>query len=80
MANAAGPGALLEMAELAAAARALDIEAVTFEIRQAQDIALAFDSFKGRTEVALYQHGFACFHQPHSHQHPGAEHATANHV
>jgi putative ABC transport system substrate-binding protein len=53
MANAAGPGAVLEMAEATAAARTLGIEVVTSEIRQASDIAVAFDSFKGRTE-ALY--------------------------
>ena len=53
MANAAGPGAVLEMAEVTAAARTLGIEVVTFEIRQASDIAVAFDSFKGHTE-ALY--------------------------
>jgi ABC-type uncharacterized transport system substrate-binding protein len=53
MANAAGPGALLEMAEMAAATRNLGLEVVTFELRQVGDIALAFDSFKGRAE-ALY--------------------------
>jgi putative tryptophan/tyrosine transport system substrate-binding protein len=53
MANAGGPGAALEMAEVTAAARTLGIEPVAFEIRQAEDIAVAFDSFKGRTE-ALY--------------------------
>jgi hypothetical protein len=53
MANVAGPGAVLEMAEAVAAARTLGIETVTFEIRKAGDIALAFDSFKGHTE-ALY--------------------------
>jgi putative ABC transport system substrate-binding protein len=53
MANVAGPGAVLEMAEVVAAARTLGIETVTFEIRKAGDIALAFDSYKGRTE-ALY--------------------------
>jgi putative ABC transport system substrate-binding protein len=53
MANAAGPGAVLEMAEVVAAARTLGIETATFEIRKAGDIALAFDSFKGRIE-ALY--------------------------
>jgi putative ABC transport system substrate-binding protein len=53
MANVAGPGAVLEMTEVVAAARTLGIEAVTFEIRQAGDIAPAFDSFKDRTE-ALY--------------------------
>jgi putative ABC transport system substrate-binding protein len=53
MANADGPGAVLEMAEVVAAARTLGIETVASEIRQTGDIALAFDSFKGRTE-ALY--------------------------
>jgi putative ABC transport system substrate-binding protein len=53
MANADGPGAVLEMAEMRATARTLGLEVVTFEIRQAEDIALAFESFKGRAE-ALY--------------------------
>jgi putative ABC transport system substrate-binding protein len=53
MANVAGPGAVLEMAEVVAAARMLGIETIPFEIRKAEDIALAFDSFKDRTE-ALY--------------------------
>ena len=53
MANAGGPGAVLEMAEVMATARTLGLEVVTFEIRQAEDIALAFESFKARAE-ALY--------------------------
>ena len=61
MANADGPGAVLEMAEVMAAARTLGIETVTFEIGQAEDIALAFDSFKGRTEALYISNGSACF-------------------
>ena len=53
MANADGPGAMLEMSEVKAAARTLGFEVVTFEIRQPADIALALESFKGRAE-ALY--------------------------
>ena len=44
---------MLEMSEVKAAARTLGFEVVTFEIRQSADIALAFESFKGRAE-ALY--------------------------
>jgi putative tryptophan/tyrosine transport system substrate-binding protein len=53
MANGNGPGAMLEMAEVTAAARKLGLEVIPFEIRQGGDIAVAFDSFKSRPE-ALY--------------------------
>jgi len=53
MANVAGPGAVLEMAEVVAAAQTLGIEVVPSKIQKADDIAVAFDSFKGRAE-ALY--------------------------
>ena len=53
MANVAGPGAVLEMAEVVAAAQTLGIEIVPSKIQKADDIAVAFDSFKGRAE-ALY--------------------------
>ena len=53
MANVAGPGAVLEMAEVVAAAQTLGIEVVPSRIQKADDIAVAFDSFKGRAE-ALY--------------------------
>ena len=53
MANANGPGAVLEMADAQAAARALGLEIVTSEIRRAEDIAPAFEALKGRAD-ALY--------------------------
>jgi ABC-type uncharacterized transport system substrate-binding protein len=53
MANVAGPGAVLEMAEVVAAAQTLGIEVVPSKIQKVDDIAIAFDSFKGRAE-ALY--------------------------
>jgi putative ABC transport system substrate-binding protein len=53
MANVAGPGAVLEMAEVVAAAQTLGIEVVPSKIQKAEDIVVAFDSFKGHAE-ALY--------------------------
>jgi putative ABC transport system substrate-binding protein len=53
MANANGPGAVLEMADAQAAARALGLEIVTSEIRRAEDIAPAFEALKGGAD-ALY--------------------------
>jgi ABC-type uncharacterized transport system substrate-binding protein len=54
MANIAGPGAVLEMHEFHATARALGLELVSLEIRRTEDIAPAlFESLKGRAD-ALY--------------------------
>jgi len=53
LANAGSPIGVLEMREAQAAARTLDFEVATLEIRGAQDIAPAFDALKGRAE-ALY--------------------------
>lgn len=53
MANAGAPGAVLEMREVHATARALGLEAVTREILQVEDIASAIDALKGRVD-ALY--------------------------
>jgi ABC-type uncharacterized transport system substrate-binding protein len=47
------PGAMLEMSEVQAAARALGIEVLTAEIRRAKDIAPAFKTIAGRAD-ALY--------------------------
>jgi putative ABC transport system substrate-binding protein len=58
MANVEYPFAVLEMAELETAARALGLDVVPFEIRRAEDIAPAFESLKGRAE-ALYVVGDA---------------------
>src|SRR5215472_3153581 len=43
----------LEVSEVQAAARMLDLEVALFEIRRAEDIALAFEGLKGRAD-ALY--------------------------
>src|SRR5262249_14179020 len=48
-----GSGAMLEMAEVQATARALGLEASTSELRRAEDIAPAFETFKDRAD-ALY--------------------------
>jgi putative tryptophan/tyrosine transport system substrate-binding protein len=53
MANASAPPAVLEMAGVRAAARALGLDVVASEIQRPEDIAPAFESFKGRVE-ALY--------------------------
>jgi putative tryptophan/tyrosine transport system substrate-binding protein len=53
MAHVGGSGAMLEMAEVQATARALGLEASTSELRRAEDIAPAFETFKDRAD-ALY--------------------------
>ena len=53
MANVGAPNAMLDMREVAAAARTLGVEVVTLEIQRAEDIAPAFDALKGRAD-ALY--------------------------
>ena len=51
--NIGNPNAAPELREVAAAARALDLEVATLEIRRTEDIAPAIEAFKGRTD-ALY--------------------------
>jgi putative tryptophan/tyrosine transport system substrate-binding protein len=53
LANVGYPGSELEMGEVQAAARTLGVEAVTLEIRRAEDIAPAFEGISGRAD-ALY--------------------------
>jgi putative ABC transport system substrate-binding protein len=53
MAYVGNSGAVLEMAEVQAVARTLGLDVATFEIRRAEDIAPAFEAFKGRAD-ALY--------------------------
>jgi putative ABC transport system substrate-binding protein len=53
MGNVANPLVALELGEARAAAGKLGLEAVTHEIRRAQDIVPAFEAMKGRSE-ALY--------------------------
>jgi putative ABC transport system substrate-binding protein len=53
MANVGNPGNVLEMAEIQAAARLLDLDVATLEIRRAEDIAPAFKTLKDRAQ-ALY--------------------------
>ena len=53
LANVGNPGAALEMGEAQATARTLGLDALTLEIRVPDEIAPAFESFKGRAE-ALY--------------------------
>src|SRR5262245_35029969 len=53
MAHVGNPGAVLELAEVRAAARALGLEVATLEIRRAEDIAPAFEALNGRVD-ALY--------------------------
>jgi ABC-type uncharacterized transport system substrate-binding protein len=53
MANVGNPAPMLEMGEVSSTARTLGLEAATFEIRRAEDIAPAFEALKGRAD-ALY--------------------------
>jgi putative ABC transport system substrate-binding protein len=53
MANADSPNAVPELDEIYAAARTLGLEVISSAIQGADDIATAFDGFKGRAE-ALY--------------------------
>jgi putative tryptophan/tyrosine transport system substrate-binding protein len=53
MANVGAPNAMLDMREVAAAARTLGVEVVTLEIQRAEDIAPAFEALKGHAD-ALY--------------------------
>ena len=53
LANADYPGGISEIREIEAAARALDLEVTSFEIRRSEDILSVFDAVKGRTD-ALY--------------------------
>jgi putative ABC transport system substrate-binding protein len=58
MANVDYPAAVQEMGEIQAAAGTLGLGIATFEIRQPEDIASAFDALRGRAE-ALYVVGDA---------------------
>jgi putative ABC transport system substrate-binding protein len=58
MANAGYPDAVNEVGEVKTAARTLGLEVATLEIRQAEDIAPAFEAIKDRAE-ALYVLGDA---------------------
>ena len=53
LANVTNAAVMLEMSSVQAAARTLGLEVVRAEIRRAEDIAPAFDAFKGHAE-ALY--------------------------
>ena len=53
MANPGAPPAVLEMAEAQTTARALGLEVLASEIRRPEDIAPAFEAFKGRVH-AIY--------------------------
>src|SRR5215471_4309856 len=53
LANVGNPGAMLDMREVQATVRMLGLEAVTLEIRRAEDIGPAFEGAKGRAD-ALY--------------------------
>jgi putative ABC transport system substrate-binding protein len=53
MGNVGNPFSVLELGEVQAAARTLGLEVVTLEIREAQDIAPAFEALKGRAD-AIY--------------------------
>jgi putative tryptophan/tyrosine transport system substrate-binding protein len=50
LANVSAPGSVLEMREVETAARTLGLEAITLEIRRAEDIVPSFDTLEGRAE------------------------------
>jgi len=52
MGNSGNPNIALEIGEVQAVARTLDLEVGTFEIRRAEDIAPAFEAFKDHAEAA----------------------------
>jgi putative ABC transport system substrate-binding protein len=49
--NVGNPNTVLEMREVQQAARMLDLDGTTFEIRRAEDIAPAFEALKGRADA-----------------------------
>jgi putative ABC transport system substrate-binding protein len=51
LANLGGPGAVLEMREVQAAAHTLGLEAITLEIQRGEDIVPAFEKLKGRADA-----------------------------
>jgi putative tryptophan/tyrosine transport system substrate-binding protein len=51
IANAGSPGAVLEMREVQAAARTLGLDAATFELQRADEIAPAFEALRGSAEA-----------------------------
>jgi putative ABC transport system substrate-binding protein len=51
LANTGYPAAVLERNEVEAAARTVGLEVVTFEVRQAEDVAPAIEALKGRAEA-----------------------------
>jgi putative tryptophan/tyrosine transport system substrate-binding protein len=53
MADISNPGTKLELEEVQSAARTLGVEAATLDVRQADEIAPAFETLKGRAD-ALY--------------------------
>jgi putative ABC transport system substrate-binding protein len=53
LANVDNPPAVLDMGEVQATARTLDVEVITLEIRRGEDIAPAFEALNGRAQ-ALY--------------------------
>ena len=53
LSDVGNPGAVLDMREFEAAVRMFGLEALTFEIRRAEDIAPGFEALKGRAD-ALY--------------------------
>ena len=80
LANADNPGAVLDMREVQATARALGLEATTFEIQRAEDIASAFEAIKGRVEALYLASDPLTNANLPSHQYLVARRATADNV
>jgi len=49
--NVGNPNTVREMGEVQSAARMIGLDVATFEIRRADDIAPAFEAFKGRVDA-----------------------------
>ena len=55
LADFGNPATVLEMGEVQVLARKLGLEVVTLEIRRAEDIAPAFEAFKGRADGSFHR-------------------------
>ena len=78
MANVDNSAVVLEMRQVQAIARTLGLEVTTLEIRGAEDISACLGGAQEPGGCPLYLSRPAHKHPPGSHQHPGAEHATAD--
>ena len=67
-----------EKGEVQAVARTLGLEVVPFEIRRAEDIASAFDAFKGQADALYVTETSLIFANGKTHHHACAQRAAAD--